>query len=70
MKFCISQGLHCLLIENQPSDKAIQFYFFFNLEGMTSDTAIYTMDHPHTGKCIRRLGGIYAYCWYLRDRKW
>ena len=23
----------------------------------------------HTGKCIRRFGGIYAYCWYFIDRK-
>ena len=27
--------------------------------------------HPsHTGKCIRRFGGIYAYCRYFIDRKW
>ena len=24
----------------------------------------------HTGKCIRRFGGIYAYCRYIIDRKW
>ena len=24
----------------------------------------------HAGKCIRRFGGIYAYCRYLKDRKW
>ena len=24
----------------------------------------------HTGKCIRRFGGIYAFCWYFIDRKW
>ena len=24
----------------------------------------------HTGKCIRRFGGIYAYCRYFKDRKW
>ena len=24
----------------------------------------------HTGKCIRRFGGIYAYCRYSIDRKW
>ena len=23
----------------------------------------------HTGKCIRRFGGIYAYCRYFIDRK-
>ena len=25
---------------------------------------------PHTGQCIRRFGGIYAYCRYFIDRKW
>ena len=24
----------------------------------------------HTGKCIRRFGGIYAYSRYFIDRKW
>ena len=24
----------------------------------------------HTGKCIRRFAGIYAYCLYFIDRKW
>ena len=24
----------------------------------------------HTGKCMRRFGGIYAYCRYFIDRKW
>ena len=24
----------------------------------------------HTGKCIRRFGGVYAYCRYFIDRKW
>ena len=23
----------------------------------------------HTGKCIRRFGGIYAHCWYFIGRK-
>ena len=28
-------------------------------------------DWPHhTGKCIRRFGGIYAHCRYFIDRKW
>ena len=26
--------------------------------------------HNHTGKCIRRFGGINAYCRYFIDRKW
>ena len=28
------------------------------------------MCQVHTGKCIRRIGGIYAYCRYFIDRKW
>ena len=24
----------------------------------------------HTGKCLRRFGGIYAFCRYFIDRKW
>ena len=27
-------------------------------------------DKFHTGKFIRRFGGIYAYCRYFIDRKW
>ena len=27
-------------------------------------------DDIHTGKCIRRFAGIYAYCRYFIDRKW
>ena len=26
--------------------------------------------HYHTGKCIRRFGGIYEYCRYFIDPKW
>ena len=29
-----------------------------------------TLPGPHTGKCIRRFGGIYAYCRYFIDQKW
>ena len=36
------QGLHCLLRQNQISEKEIQFYF----ELMTFDPWIYAMDHP------------------------
>ena len=28
------------------------------------------MSIDHTGKCIRRFAGIYAYCQYFIDRKW
>ena len=27
-------------------------------------------DKFHTGKCLRRVGGIYAYCRYFIDRNW
>ena len=30
----------------------------------------FSFTHIHTGKCIRRFGGIYAYCRHFIDRKW
>ena len=30
----------------------------------------FSESYTHTGKCIRRFGGIYAYCRYFADRKW
>ena len=33
------------------------------------DYAIY-QGQVHTGRCIRRFAGIYAYCRYFIDRKW
>ena len=29
----------------------------------------YNVPHRHTGKCIRRFGGNYAYCRYLIDKE-
>ena len=29
-----------------------------------------SLRYLHTGKCIRRFAGIYAYCRYFIDRKW
>ena len=34
------------------------------------DTRCVVGTHTHTGKCIRRFAGIYAYCRYFIDRKW
>ena len=31
---------------------------------------VFITKHVHTGKCIRRFAGIYAYCRYYIDRKW
>ena len=39
-------------------------------EGRGIGRAIGRRFHDHTGKCIRRFGGIYAYCRYFIDRKW
>ena len=39
--------------------------------GNTSFGCSTLMSHDiHTGKCIRRFAGTYAYCWYFIDRKW
>ena len=35
-----------------------------------NDTETTTVAVSHTGKCIRRFAGIYAYCRYFIDRKW
>ena len=37
---------------------------------MISNIKVVCNSDIHTGKCIRRLGGIYAYCGYFIDRKW
>ena len=41
----------------------IMSYEIVNLEGCGTFRS-------HTGKCIRRFAGIYAYCRYFIDRKW
>ena len=35
----------------------------------TPKTDFLALQNVHTGKCIRRFGGIYAYCRYSIDRK-
>ena len=41
------------------------------LKMMTDGRTGRTIDVNHTGtECIRRFGGIYAYCQYFIDRKW
>ena len=42
---------------------------FENVDGRTTDVGV-TGTLIHTGKCIRRFAGIYAYCRYSIDRKW
>ena len=41
-KAAFHQGLHCLLRQNQSSEKEIQYF----LEIITHNLSIYTMDHP------------------------
>ena len=65
---------------NTITESQIAAMFSGNL---SEDEADYTLvEHPssplppyspplsHNGKCIRRFGGIYAYCRYFIDRKW
>ena len=40
-----------------------------SIQDSVSDTNQDLNASIHTGKCIRRFGGIYAYCWYFIDRK-
>ena len=46
------------------------YLFFFFLLQITINNYFPAIDQLHTGKCIRRFGGIYAYCRYVIDRKW
>ena len=46
----------------QEAEKITKFNFFQNARAQVNNT--------NTGKCIRRFGGIYAYCRYFIDRKW
>ena len=41
-------GLHCLLRQNQYSEKEIQIFFF---QILTRDPSIYTMGHPDLIVC-------------------
>ena len=44
-------------------------YTCVNDKGIKTKSFRYSLN-IHTGKCIRRFGGIYAYCRYFIDRKW
>ena len=48
------------------------FYLNWYLEDFCSGVVASSTPerHQHTGKCIRRFGGINAYCRYFIDRKW
>ena len=38
--------------------------------GLKMEHTFHEKNVLHTGKCIRRSAGIYAYCRYFIDRKW
>ena len=43
---------------------------FFKMPRVRAGTLIHYFIIIYTGKCIRRFGGMYAYCRYFIDRKW
>ena len=52
---------------NAPAHKRISFH----MKCDATNKLKYALDPMfHTGKCIRRFGGITAYCRYFIDRKW
>ena len=57
---------------NQPACRraSYQELFVSVFQITTSRMTLGQRQYVHTGKCIRRFGGIYAYCRYLIDRKW
>ena len=42
----------------------------YKLSNVTESSICKSCATDRTGKCIRRFGGIYAYCRYFIDRKW
>ena len=48
------QGLHCLLRQNQYSEKEMHYF----LEILTSYPSIYTMDHPDVIVCSFMVNSI------------
>ena len=52
-------------IEKEPADLII-----LQSKGLKLADIFHCVGLRHTGKYIRRFGGIYAYCRYFIDRKW
>ena len=58
--FCITKKIKSLFF-------SLSVEIFSILEMLFNMLFVYQV---HTGKCIRRFGGIYACCRYFIDRKW
>ena len=52
--------LECVVFSNVRN----KYYHVNTIKQLFNDVPI------HSGKCIRRFAGIYAYCRYFIDRKW
>ena len=57
---------------DQPAQKGwfAPLLFAGNTDRVSRVDAYNVEAQTHTGKCIRRFAGIYAYCRYFIDRKW
>ena len=81
MEVKITGVIHRLIFKKKKKKKKIFFFFFFFFGGGGGGaylckllggggTAPPCPPIPTALKCIRRFGGIYAYCQYLKDQKW
>ena len=55
------------MINSSSTNRMTPTIFFSHLSVLISSSSLILL---HTGKCIRRFNGIYAYCRYFIDRKW
>ena len=53
----------------RQDDQACRISHFLT-KGLSATSRLKGVFFYHTDKCIRRFGGIYAYCRYFIDRKW
>ena len=61
---------HCLSPYFHISGRYSMWYRIYDIHGAKKVITVRLPCGIHTGKCIRRFGGIYAYCRYFIDRKW
>ena len=60
-----------VILNLKPFNKQFMEHIHFKMETLKSAIDSTRPNcHFHTGKCICRFAGIYAYCWYFIDRKW
>ena len=68
--FCFVCSEQCIKIISTRKSMACLVLYSVKFHVFLSTLSLLSRKYVHTGKCIRRFGGIYAYCRYFIDRKW